>query len=327
MDTKPYTLIIEKLNNENDLINLVKETEECFYLDYKQGEKDDYSQSRSIKGPDLDNIAKSISGFGNALGGILIFGVDKHKNLKPFKGYKIFESLVQESVSRSTNPHHEKIETLSIQSTKEQEKGYVVIIIHQSHNRPLQVITNSNTHRYFYRTGESHIDIPHDVLAGMFGKKIPVILSIQYQVKLNEDTSTNNKFEFAFIIRNNSSVIAKDVWFNMDLGIPNTAVVQGNSFNLFMGHKMADSISVITVKDYRLPPQGYISPISLSILKNNLKDNQDYHLYFTFGCEGSKINEFESTFKGCEFNKLLNSDAKELLNFLKEHSTGIIEKI
>ena len=82
MDTKPYTLIIEKLNNENDLINLVKETEECFYLDYKQGEKDDYSQSRSIKGPDLDNIAKSISGFGNALGGILIFGVDKHKNLK-----------------------------------------------------------------------------------------------------------------------------------------------------------------------------------------------------------------------------------------------------
>ena len=97
MDSKPYKKILDTLKDENDLSRLTKEVEECFYLDYKQGEKDDYAQSRSIKGSDLDNIAKSISGFGNALGGMLIFGVDKNKNLKPFRGYKIFKLFLQKT--------------------------------------------------------------------------------------------------------------------------------------------------------------------------------------------------------------------------------------
>ena len=323
MNSNPYELILKKLNSENDLENLTKDTEECFYLDYKQAEKDDYTQSRSIKGSDLNNIAKSISGFGNALGGILIFGVDKNKNLKPFEGHKTFESLVQESVSRSTNPHHEKIETKSIPSNN--GKGYVIIIIHQSNYRPLQVITNSYTHRYFYRTGESHVDIPHDVLVGMMGKKIPVNLSCQFQIK-QKGHDIQNTFEFDFILRNNSSVVAHNVWLNMDVGIPNVNVGQGASFNLFAGHKMGNTMSVITIKDYRLPPQGYISPAGLSIPKNYLDEERDYHLYLTYGCEGSKMSEFNSVFKGKEFNALIDKNVRDVIELLKQQSRGFIER-
>lgn len=323
MDYQPYETIIKTLRSENDMGNLARETEECFYLDYKQTEKDDYTQARSIKGPDLDNIAKAISGFGNALGGILVFGVDKNKNLKPFKGYKIFESLVQESVSRSTNPHHEKVEALSIKASDD-EKGYVIVIIHQSHNRPLQVVTNSNNHRYFYRSGESHIDIPHDVLVGMLGKKIPVKLS--YQIR-HDDNNVSNAFKFDFIIRNNSSVIARDVWFNLGLGMPNVSVFKSVSSNLFTGHRLADSMSIISVKNFRLPPQGYVSPARISIPKNNLEDNEDYYFYFTYGCEGSKIYEFNSKFKGKEFNEVLHKSINEMIEFLKSHSQGhIVER-
>jgi len=324
MSQKPYEAILKNLNSESDIENLANETKECFFLDYKQTEKDDYTQSRSIKGNDLDNIAKSISGFGNALGGILIFGVDNNKKLKPFVGHETFETLVQESVSRSTNPHHERVETKSISSKN--EKGYVIIIIHQSHNRPLQVITNSNTHRYFYRTGESHVDIPHDVLVGMMGKRIPVSISCQFQITQTSDTA-QNAFEFNFLLRNNSSVIARDVWFNMDVGVPNVSVKQGASFNLFAGHKMSNSMSVITIKDYRLPPQGYVSPIGLSIPRTRLKDEQEYQIYFTYGCDGSKMNEFDSIFTGREFNALLDKNVRGLIELLKQKSKGFVERI
>jgi len=274
----------------------------------------------------LNNISKSISGFGNALGGILVFGVDNNKKLKPFKGYKIFESLVQESVSRSTNPHHERIETLSIQSN-ETEKGYVIIIIHQSYNRPLQVITNgAYNHRYFYRSGESHVDIPHDVLVGMLGKKIPVNLSCQFQIQQKNSINQNN-FEFSFVLRNNSSAIARDIWFNLDIGIPNVAVNQSASTNLFTGHKMGNSMSLIAIKDYRLPPQGYVSPATVSIPKNILNQEQKYHLYCTYGCDGSKIYEFNSQFKGKNFNQILNSGVKKIIEFLKINSMGFIERV
>ena len=325
MNYQPYEIIVKNLNNEDSIRELAKETEECFYLDYKQTEKDDYSQSRSIKGNDLSNIAKSISGFGNALGGILIFGVDNSKNLKPFKGYKIFETLVQESVSRSTNPQHEKIETLSVQSC-ENGKGYVIIIIRQSFNRPLQVIINgAYNHRYFYRSGESHRDIPHDVLVGMLGKKIPVKLSCQFQITDNKNI--NNNFEFSFVLRNNSSVIARDVWFNLDVGIPGVAVNQSASTNLFTGHKMENSMSMISIKDYRLPPQGYMSPVAISIPKNKLKEEQEYHLYFTYGCDGSKVYEFDSKFKGKNFNQMLNNDVEKIIEFFKSSSQGFIDRV
>lgn len=322
-----YKHILDKLKTEQEsgLNTISKEQVECFFVDYKEV-VDDFSNKTSLNNY-WGVLAKAISGFGNSLGGLLIFGVkDKDKSLVPFIGYKNFEILVNEFVSRSTNPKHESINTLSFPSLIDSSKGYVVVEIPQSLNRPLQVISNEYNHRYFYRSGESHTDIPHDVLVGMLGYKIPPRLSYQIQ---ECEIETINNFTFKIILRNAGSTIAKNVWFNLDVGMPKVLVSFTEFGNLFEnGVKAGNSCSLITKNDYKIAPQGILSVLKIEIPKDKLEDDKDYHFYFTFGCEGSKINEFNSTFKGKDFNDINNKTLEELISFLKSKSPDhIVERL
>jgi hypothetical protein len=197
--------------------------------------------------------------------------------------------------------------------------------IAQSQNRPLQVISNDFNHRYFYRSGESHVDIPHDVLVGMLGYKIPPKLT--YQILPGEDIKSD-PFDFEIILRNIGSVIVKDVWFNMDIGIPNVSIHGTSFFDKFEGTKLSNSCCLITKNGYKMAPQGMISIVGIKIPKNKLEEDKDYNFYFTFGCDGSKINEFNSKFKGSEFNVFLTSSLNDFIGFLKDNSPNhIIEKV
>jgi len=313
-----------KNNKEQGLLKLTKEQVECYFVDYKEV-AEDFSNHTSLD-KYWDILAKAISGFGNALGGVLIFGVkDKDKLPSAFLGYENFEVLVNEFVSRSTNPKHENIKTFSFSSDSDKSKGYVMVEIAQSQNRPLQVISNKFNHRYFYRSGESHNDIPHDVLVGMLGYKIPPKLVYQLAVS---DSNSDESFEFEIILRNASSTIAKDVWLNIDIGIPKVNVLATNFFNQFEGAKLNNSCSLITKNSYKMPPQGVLSMLKIQILKNKLEENREYRFYFTFGCDGSKINEFDAKFQGKDFNKIISSPLNDFIDFLRNKSPNhIIERL
>ncbi|HPS72032.1 MAG TPA: ATP-binding protein [Bacteroidales bacterium] len=321
-----YQHIVDSLQSggEKGLTQLTQEQVECYFVDYKEV-VEDFSDKTSL-GQYWDILAKAISGFGNALGGVLIFGVkDNDKSLSPFLGYKNFEALINEFISRSTNPKHEDVKTFSFGSTTVSNKGYVIVEIAQSQNRPLQVISNKFNHRYFYRSGESHNDIPHDVLAGMLGYKIPPKLGYQLT---GSDISPSESFEFEIILRNTGSTIAKDVWFNIDIGIPGVNVLETNLYNQFEGVKLGNSCCLITKNSYRMAPQGMLSVLKIQIPKNKLDEGRDYHFYFTFGCDGSKINEFDSKFKGKDFNKIIDSSLKDCINFLQDKSPNhVIERL
>lgn len=310
-----------KEKGEAGLLDMLKDEVECYYLDYKEV-IDDFSESKTLRNY-WDVLAKAISGFGNALGGVLIFGIkDKDKSLKPFLGYKNFEKLTNEFVSRSTNPRHERINSFSFPSKEDNDKGYVIIEIPQSQNRPLQVISNGNKHRYFYRSGESHEDMPHDVLVGMLGYKIPPILCYQWQYNSYKENVAY--FEFDLILRNKGSVIAKDVWLNNSLNIPNTNVLHTNFKDQFEGAILDNSCSLITKNTYRLPPEGMISMLKIQMPKKELINSFEYYFYFSFGCDGSKINTFNAKFTGSEFNELKISKTEELILFLKNKSPNHI---
>ncbi|MEA3248342.1 MAG: ATP-binding protein [Nanoarchaeota archaeon] len=321
-----YQHIVDSLQTkeEEGLAWLTQEQIECYFVDYKEV-IEDFSNSTSL-GRYWGILAKSISGFGNALGGVLIFGVkDKDKSLSPFLGYKNFEILLNEFVSRSTNPKHENVRTFSFSSKTNNDKGYVVVEIAQSQNRPLQVISNDFNHRYFYRSGESHNDIPHDVLVGMLGYKIPPKLT--YQIAKTKNSPAGN-FEFEIILRNKSAVIARDIWFNIDIGIPFVNVLPSNFIDKFEGVQLNNACSLITKNTYRIPPQGLLLILRIQIPKNQLEGDKDYHFYFTFGCDGSKIKEFNAKFLGKEFNTIITSSIDDFIKFLQEKSPNhIVERL
>lgn len=320
-----YKHILDKLKAEQEagLTAISQDQVECFFVDYKEV-ADDFSQKTSLKNY-WGVLAKAISGFGNALGGLLIFGIkDEDKSLTPFAGHKNFEVLVNEFVSRSTNPKHESVSTFSFISS-DPNKGYVVVEIPQSLNRPLQVISNDFNHRYFYRSGESHNDIPHDVLVGMLGHRIPPRLVVQWYTS---EVEALDKFVFEMVLRNASSTIARDVWMNIDIGMPNVSVSLTNFANQLEGATVNNSCNLITKSSYKMPPQGHLSMIKMEIPKQSIRADGDYHFYFTFGCDGSKINEFDATFKGNEFNNISTGSVKSLIEFLKNKSPDhIVERL
>jgi len=320
-----YKHILDQLKAEQEagLSTVSQDQVECFFIDYKEV-VDDFSQKTSLNNY-WGVLAKAISGFGNALGGLLIFGIkDEDKSPTPFAGYKNFEVLVNEFVSRSTNPKHESVSTFSFASS-DQNKGYVVVEIPQSLNRPLQVISNDFNHRYFYRSGESHNDIPHDVLVGMLGHKIPPRLVVQWYTS---EVEASEKFVFEMVLRNASSTIARDVWMNIDIGMPNVNVSLTNFSNQLEGATVNNSCNLITKNTYKMAPQGQLSMLKLEIPKQSIEADGNYHFYFTFGCDGSKINEFNATFKGNEFNSVSAGKVKELIEFLKSKSPDhIVERL
>ena len=321
----PYFTLLEKIKSEGEsgLTEIVGIQTECFYIDYKEI-KEDFSSALNLKSY-WGILAKAISGFGNAQGGLLVFGIeDKTKSLTPFLGYKNLEVLVNEFISKSTNPRHEQVSTISISAIADPSKGYVVVEIPQSTNRPLQVISNDFNHQYFYRSGESHNLLPHDVLVGMLGKKIPPKLSYMFSTSIVEE---NEKFTFEVVVRNSGSVIAKDVWFNTDIGIPNVSIWQTNFTNRFEGAIVNNSCSLITKNDYKIPPQGFLSVLKLDVRREEVEITKELHFYFSFGCEGSKMYEFNSIFTGEQFNEAIRGSFDQFAEFLKSKSPDhIIER-
>jgi hypothetical protein len=269
----------------------------------------------------MSKLAKAVSGFGNSQGGVIIYGIEnKNKTLIPFCGYEKFEVLVQESLSRATNPNHCEVETTRISSSGAPKKGYVVVKINQSTNRPLQVVTSKYTHRYFYRSGETHADMPHDVIMGMLGSSITPQLIYQF--------NTADEVEEIFleiILRNKSSVIARDVWFNLDVGFPSVEVnFTSSSYNNFTGARLQNTVSLISVENFRLPPQGIIAPTELKIPKNKLSKDGQHHFYFSYGCTGEGVKEFDAKFTGAEFNSVENLSGETFINFLKEKDKNVV---
>lgn len=327
---KYYEKVLENLIEEKDIKSLIEnEPEEPFFLDYKQTQKSDYSKENVIKGSDLKNITKAISGFGNSEGGMLIFGIAENEHnqkiLKPFKGYEKFSELVHEVVSRTTNPTHNGIYTKKIKS--DDGLGYVIINIPQSGNRPLQAILDQKTasYRYLYRSGDSFVDMPHDVIIGLLGKEKPIELT--YVFTYDQNQSTQNKVVVDIMIINKSASIAKNIWFTFNRGNfgnieLSTERLTGYSFrgNTFGGYH----IDMIADDTFKVPPGGISPSFSFFIINdnNNINPAKNYSISFSLGCDGSKIYEFKSEFKGSDLITHINEKGfnKDIIDFLKSNN-------
>lgn len=119
--------------------------------------------------------SKAISGFANSSGGILIWGVDCRRDTSgvekadkhPLRDASGFNTKVQGAISRVTVPPHPSVEVLSFEEPSASPSGYVVVHVPQSAIGPIRSVSSNH---YHLRTGSDFGIVPHDVLAGMFGR-------------------------------------------------------------------------------------------------------------------------------------------------------------
>ena len=127
--------------------NLIEERQsEELFLDFKRS-SDDGTKKR-LSDIDRNNLAKSISGFGNSEGGVIIWGVDCSRGSdgadvpqyeKPLDDPKRFKSWLEGVVSGCTVPPHGGVQHHAIELDKT-NKGFVVTYVPQSNHAPHQVV-------------------------------------------------------------------------------------------------------------------------------------------------------------------------------------------
>lgn len=147
---------------------------EHLFLDFKRATGD--GDSGNLEQRDRNNLAKAISGFSNSEGGVIVWGIACHRNLSgadvaqakhPIKDIKRFQSWIEDATSRCTIPPNTGVQTAAIEPIKAGD-GFLATYIPKSETTPHRDIHND---QYYIRAGSSFQPVPHDVLAGLFGRR------------------------------------------------------------------------------------------------------------------------------------------------------------
>lgn len=137
---------------------------------------------------DRRNLSKAISGFGNSVGGIIIWGVDTKKgnkskdepdtasNLVPIEDINTFVAKLEEMTAKSYFPHQVYVENQSIPSAQDSTKGYAKTLVGMRESDPIRAEFADK--KYYKRSGDSFIAAEHYELRDMFGIRRPPILKL-----------------------------------------------------------------------------------------------------------------------------------------------------
>lgn len=147
---------------------------ESLFLDFKRSPNE--GSARLLAPEDNKNLSKAISGFANSSGGIVVWGVDCRRDnatgseiaqKHPLLDASGFSTKLQGAISRTTIPPHSGVQVVFFDEPGRTPGGYVVVLVPQSIIGPIRSVV---TNHYHLRAGSDFGIVPHDVLAGMFGK-------------------------------------------------------------------------------------------------------------------------------------------------------------
>jgi hypothetical protein len=156
---------------------LNRQSEEL-WLDFKQVATK--TTDTKLHASDRKNLARAISGFGNSVGGIVLWGVecsDRSDNGDvasakfPITKVTRLKSWLEGATSACSIPPHSGVEH-SVILTAGADTGFIATYIPPSTIAPLQpVIQGVTSPHCLIRVGSSFMPAPLGLLAGMFGKR------------------------------------------------------------------------------------------------------------------------------------------------------------
>jgi hypothetical protein len=252
---------------------ILSRTSEELFLDFKRSS--DNATGRVLSQIDRNNLAKAISGFGNSEGGVIIWGVDCSndatnadvaKTKIPLTDAKRFQSWLEGSVSGCTIPPHSGVRHATVLQ-KESLNGFVVTLIPKSNHSPHQMVGKL---QYYIRAGSDFVPTPHQVLAGMFGRRPQPEVYLMFNIEPPQLLQGRIEASLGLVLRNAGPGIAADLFL--------TAAIWGQpgencKFSLALNPDGASRwsayksygchVSMMGNTDLRLPPDAQLSPITL----------------------------------------------------------------
>lgn len=246
------------------LEELILEREpESLFLDFKRSPNDGASKTLSTE--DNRNLSRAISGFANSSGGVVIWGVDcRRDNLSgnevaekhPIYDASGFNTKLQSAISRTTIPPHTGVQVYSFEESDSSPAGYVAVLIPQSTFGPVRSVA---TNHYHLRSGSDFGIVPHDVLAGMFGKtpQPKVNLNIISYPARTYSRQGHLTVAFGLVAVNFGAVMAERPYLSVFFGslpplLLNVRTPDNAAFSV--RRSPLPTLSVLASRDFSLPP-------------------------------------------------------------------------
>jgi hypothetical protein len=248
---------------------------EELFLDFKRSE--DHGQGRSLHANDWKHLRKAVSGFANAEGGVIVWGVGSDKSSGrdvPTRGPGLsdcrrFAALIDDAVSGCTVPPVPSVRSAPI-ARDDGVSGYVATLVPSSPNAPHQSLHEDH---YFIRLGSSFRPVPHAILAGLFGRQPRPSVDTVFLLHPAEpgvdggSRRAQVKAWAGLMIQNFGSVVASDVyvsWRIAKMGGENCKVIAYDQteqrFQLDGIHRLG---ACLAVQGNRFAPGATQCPVEL----------------------------------------------------------------
>ncbi|WP_405170123.1 ATP-binding protein [Paenibacillus sp. FSL H8-0280] len=203
-------------NRYNAIKSMIeKGQEEGLFIEFKE------KAARNIPGVqkgDKNIYAKAMSGFSNAAGGVLIWGIEAKANgesepdiavgEKPIKHLRKFLTDLSSLISDAITPHNTGVQNITIflNDAPEVDEGFIVTYIPASEKPPHRAMFQDN--KYYSRAGDSFIMMEHFMLEDAFGKRQKPKLEIFYDIYIATLTAEQSIFEVHIGIKNTGRYLA-----------------------------------------------------------------------------------------------------------------------
>lgn len=251
-------------------------------------------------------LSKSIAGFGNAIGGVLVIGLDdKDKKIEGIEDQAAndLKKWINEQIRNLTYPPHPGVEVELFSLKSQPKKSLLAVFIPTGSAPPYCSVLDG---KYYLRVGSSFGVIPPNLMGGFFGKSTYA----QIRLKIDDESlkpvlgvSDEYTLHFSVSIINESQVIAKETYLNFEFLNENDAesvkISRINSrllecFDLYHKHGINKPLAsyYIAKEIKKLAPFEHCQMVSI---KMSLKSNKARTLSIkcTSGCSDSPTNFYE----------------------------------
>lgn len=244
---------------------------------------------------DRANLKKTIGGFANSEGGVLIWGVECSKMVDegdvaacrtPLTNPSRFVSWLEGAISGCTVPPVVGVRSVSIPI--DELSGFVATYVPKSDYAPHQQVGEG---KYIIRAGSDFVPAPHGVVAGLFGRPPHPIVFASFILNPFSYYSGGAGIDASFdiLLGNGGQTVAEDLFVSLFAAGPHEksrgVYFSGKSDWPFTSGVGID-ISWICPREYRLAP-GAMVPIASVHLRLKKPITTDFHVQLTTGCRGA----------------------------------------
>jgi hypothetical protein len=187
---------------------------EALHIDFKQ--KQD-ARTGELGGNDKEHLAIALSGFANAAGGLLVWGVDANRDdddidqvraIMPISQLRRFRSELETMTPAMVSAPVPGVQHVVIPKEKDSDVGIAITVVPQSDVVP-HMARGKNLHRYYRRVSSRFQKMEHYEIGDLFGRRPQPALHVRPFWQLNCAENGAYTLVVQFMVENKGRGIAR----------------------------------------------------------------------------------------------------------------------